>query len=63
MKTNIGHYELFRSMLKNNVTRYDVTPMYAGFAERGGGGGEIQMVVQEKGSPILKEIFTNKYNY
>ena len=35
LKTNIRHYESFRRILKNNVSRYDVKLIYAAFAERG----------------------------
>ena len=39
LKINIRHYESFRRILKNNVTRYDVTLIYAGFVNTG----KIQM--------------------
>ena len=50
------HRESFRRVLRNNVTRYDVTLIYAGFAQREGG---IQMACSKKGLPILKEILNN----
>ena len=35
LKTNLPHYEPFRRILKNNVTQYDVTLIYAGFVNTG----------------------------
>ena len=31
LKTNIWHYDVISSYLKNNATRYDATPFYARF--------------------------------
>ena len=47
LKTNIRHYESFRRILKNNVTRYDVTLIYAVFVNTG----KIQM---ERFADLLK---------
>ena len=35
LKTNVRNYESFRRILKNNVTRYDVTLIYTGFVNTG----------------------------